>query len=92
MKLIGKDVLCDFKSQYAEVRSQTNSWEVEVNAAQWDTPIDIKRRYASASFLNNNQVVFNIKGNKYRLLVKVDYANKIVLVKKAGTHKEYMKW
>ena len=92
MKLIGKDVVYEFKSQYTEAQSQINSWEAEVNAAQWDTPLDIKRRYAAASFLNNNQVVFNIKGNKYRLLVKVDYANKIILVKKAGTHKEYMKW
>jgi len=92
MKLIGKDVLYEFKSQYIEVRSQINSWEAEVNAAQWDTPLDIKRRYVAASFLKNNQVVFNIKGNKYRLLVRVDYANKIVLVKKAGNHKEYMKW
>jgi len=92
MKLIGKDILCVFKRQNAEARSQINSWEAEVNSAQWNTPLDIKRRYATASFLKNNQVVFNIKGNKYRLLVKVDYANKIVLVKKAGTHKEYMTW
>ncbi len=92
MRLIGRDVLCDFKSQYTEARSQINSWEAEVNAARWDRPMDIKQRYASASFLKNNQVVFNIKGNKYRLLVKVDYINKIVLVKKAGSHKEYMKW
>lgn len=92
MKLIGRSVLCDFKSQYAEARSQINSWEAEVMAAQWDTPTDIKQRYASASFLKENHVVFNIKGNKYRLLTKVDYANKIILVKKAGSHKEYMKW
>lgn len=92
MKLIGKDALYKFKSQYIEVKLQINSWEAEVCAAQWNTPLDIKRRYATASFLKNNHVVFNIKGNKYRLLVKVDYANKIVLIMKAGTHKEYMKW
>ncbi|KKP36975.1 MAG: hypothetical protein UR23_C0009G0005 [Candidatus Roizmanbacteria bacterium GW2011_GWA2_32_13] len=92
MKLIGKDVLYKFKSLYAEVRSQIDSWEAEAEAAQWKTPLDIKRRYATASFLKNNQVVFNIKGNKYRLLVKVNYENKIVLIIKAGTHKEYMRW
>lgn len=92
MKLIGKDVLYKFKHQYAEARSQINSWETEVYVAQWNMPLDIKKRYATASFLKNNQVVFNIKGNKYRLLVRVDYANKIVLVIKVGTHKEYMKW
>ena len=92
MKLIGKDVLYKFTSLYAEVRSQIDSWEAEAEAAQWKTPLDIKRRYATASFLKNNQVVFNIKGNKYRLLVKVNYENKIVLIIKAGTHKEYMRW
>ena len=92
MKLIGKDVLYKFKSLYAEVRSQIDSWEAETEVAQWETPLDIKRRYATASFLKNNQVVFNIKGNKYRLLVKVNYENKIVLIIKAGTHKEYMRW
>ena len=92
MKLIGKDVLYKFKSLYAEVRSQIDSWEAEAEAAQWKTPLDIKRRYATASFLKNSQVVFNIKGNKYRLLVKVNYENKIVLIIKAGTHKEYMRW
>lgn len=92
MKLIGRDVLYKFKSLYAEVRSQIDSWEAETEVAQWETPLDIKRRYATASFLKNSQVVFNIKGNKYRLLVKVNYENKIVLIIKAGTHKEYMRW
>ena len=92
MKLIGKDALYKFKNQYIEGQSQINSWEAEVCTAQWNTPLDIKRRYAAASFLKNNHVVFNIKGNKFRLLVKVDYANKIVLIMKVGTHKEYMKW
>ena len=92
MKLIGKAVLDDFKNKYAEVHSQVNSWQAEIQTAEWSRSIDVKQRYSSASFLKDNQVVLNIKGNKYRLLVKVDYQNKIVLVKKAGTHAEYMRW
>lgn len=92
MKIVGRAVLDDFKKKHTEVRAQVDAWEAEVGVAEWNRPIDIKERYASASFLSNNQVVFNLKGNKYRLLVIVSYKNKTVLVKKAGTHKEYMKW
>lgn len=92
MKIIGKGVLDEFKKSHADVRSQVDSWLAEVEAANWITPSDIKQRYVSASFLSDNQVVFNLKGNRYRLLVKIAYQTKIVLVKKAGTHEEYMKW
>lgn len=92
MKIIGKGVLNDFKRKHTDAGSQVDSWENEVEAADWKIPLDIKRRYASASILQSNQVVFNLKGNKYRLLTKVNYKNKVVLVKKAGTHEEYDNW
>lgn len=92
MKIIGKDVLDELKKSHADVRSQVDSWFAEVEAVDWSTSSDIKQRYASASFLSGNRVVFNLKGNRYRLLVTVAYKTKIVLVKKAGTHEEYMKW
>jgi mRNA interferase HigB len=92
MKLIGRDILHKFKGEHDDAISQVDSWEAEVTAADWSRPLDIKQRYANASFLANNHVVFNIKGNKYRVLVQVNYKNKIVLVMKAGTHQEYMKW
>jgi mRNA interferase HigB len=92
MKILGRNILSAFKAAHQDASSQVDSWEAEVNAMNWEMPSDIKARYASASFLADNHVVFNIKGNKYRLLVQVTYKSKIVLVKRAGTHQEYMKW
>jgi len=91
MKLLGKKVLYDFKKRHADARSQIDAWELEVEEAKWSTPHDLKKRYSRASFINK-QVVFDICGDKYRLLTRIDYANEIVFVKKAGTHKEYDKW
>lgn len=92
MKLIGKPILNNFKKQHADARSQIESWEAEVEEAQWSSPADLKRRYPKASLLKDQHVVFNICWNKYRLLVLVSYKTNIVLVKKIGTHKEYDNW
>ncbi len=91
MNIINRKVLVDFKQKHVDVSSQIDSWEAEADASEWDTPQDIKDRHATASFVNK-QVVFNLKGNKYRLLVQVDYEHKIIFIKKAGTHDEYKKW
>jgi mRNA interferase HigB len=66
-------------------------WHSDVRKAQWESPDQIKREYSSASFLRDNRVVFNIKGNDYRLIVHIDYKRKIVRVKFIGTHSEYDK-
>lgn len=92
MKIIGKQILHDFKEQHADARSQIESWEAEVEGAQWGTPVGLKQRYPKASILKNQHVVFNICGNKYRLLVQLAYKTNIVLIKKIGTHKEYDNW
>lgn len=92
MKILGRNILAEFKAAHKDASSQIDAWEAEIIAMNWEKPSDIKARYASASFLANNQVVFNIRGNKYRVLVQVAYKTKIVLVMKAGTHQEYMKW
>jgi len=92
MKLLGKKLLYDFKEKHADSRSQIESWEMEVEEAKWSTPHDLKKRYQKASLLKNQQVIFNICGDKYRLLTQVNYKNGIVLVQKIGTHKEYDKW
>lgn len=65
------------------------AWHSEASAASWSTPADIKKQYRSASFLADNRVVFNIGGNKHRLVVHVNYGLKVVLVKFLGTHSEY---
>ncbi len=92
MKLLGKQLLYDFKEKHADARLQIEAWEAEVEEAQWDTPHNLKNRYPKASLLKDQHVVFDICRNKYRLLVRVNYKNKIVLVKKVGTHNEYDNW
>jgi mRNA interferase HigB len=67
------------------------AWVKEVEHAQWKTPNDIKARYNSADILNDNRIVFNIKGNHYRLVVKIHYNTQIVYIRFIGTHKEYDK-
>lgn len=92
MKLIGKQPLRDFIERHADARSQIESWEAEVEEAQWSTPHELKSRYPKVSIVKSQNVIFDICRNKYRLWVKLNYKNQTVLIKKIGTHKEYEKW
>lgn len=65
------------------------AWYAEASKAAWKSPEDIKTKYRSASFVADNRVVFNIAGNKHRLVVHLNYELGIVLVKFVGTHREY---
>ncbi|RFO97352.1 addiction module toxin RelE [Rhodoferax lacus] len=67
------------------------AWLAEAKQAQWTTPQDVKSRYANASFIANNRVVFNIKGNDYRLIVAIAYKMQYIYVKLIGSHAEYDK-
>ena len=93
MRIISKKILKEFyqKPEFADSKSSLESWHREVLKLDWKTSSDIKKMYASASIINNETVVFNISGNKYRLVVKINYYAKIVFVKFIGTHKEYNK-
>ncbi len=64
-------------------------WYHDVGNAEWKGPADIKAVYRNASFVANNRVVFNIRGNHYRLVVLVEYVNERVRIRFVGTHKEY---
>ncbi len=92
MILTGQMRLDEFCTDHADVRKQIEVWKNEVEDAKWETPIDIKERFPSASIIDSRTVVFNIKGNDYRLLTKINFETKIVLVVKIGTHAEYEKW
>lgn len=92
MKILDREKLEEFKRKHTEARSQVDAWYAEAKEAEWQTTYDIKRKYSSASFLKDNHVVFNIKGNKYRLKVQINYKSKIVVIIKVGTHQEYMHW
>ena len=91
MQLVGILKLDAFKQAHADSRGPLDAWQSEVEATKWKEPQDIKDRYPSASFLAENRVIFNIKGNTYRLVVKVRYQNGIVLIEWVGTHTEYDK-
>jgi len=92
MKVIGLALLYRFCENHADCMQQIATWIAEVEETVWTTPNDIKTRYASASFLADNRIVFNIKGNRYRLDTKIYYQRQIVMVKRIGTHAEYEGW
>lgn len=92
MRLIGKEKLDDFKNGHPDARSQVESWEAEVQSAEWKTPHELKDRYPKASLPGKGQAIFDLCWNKYRLWVKVAYQTGIVFIKNIGTHKEYEKW
>jgi len=92
MRLVGKELLAQFAKEHADVRGPLNTWILEVEEAIWTGPADVKARYPSASFLSENRVIFNLKGNTYRIETKVSYEIAVVLAKRIGTHAEYSKW
>ena len=91
MQVLGKDKLISFYKKHANAKSAIESWIAEAQSAKWKTPQDIKDRYRSADFLDGNRVIFNIKGNHYRLVVRVRYQNGVAVVEWVGTHAEYDK-
>jgi mRNA interferase HigB len=92
MKVIGLLTLNKFLENHSECKQQLHSWLAEAKDVIWATPNDIKSRYVSASFLADNRVVFNIKGNGYRLDTKIYYQRQVVMIMRMGTHAEYMGW
>ena len=92
MKVVGREELEKYARKHADIRGQIDAWLAEVEEAEWQTPNDIKRRYAHASFLANRRVIFNLKGNRYRLDTKVSFKSQVVLVVRIGTHEEYSTW
>lgn len=86
MKVLGRDKLTKFSQKHADVKKALEAWFSEASKADWKTPQDIKNRYRSADFLADNKVIFNVKGNHYRLVVKVRYQNGIAVIEWVGTH------
>ena len=92
MIIIGKPKIEDFKLKHPDASSQADSWFADAKEARWQNPQDVKQRYPRASILKGNQVIFDLRGNRYRVRVQIDYKNGIILIIAAGTHQEYMKW
>lgn len=89
MRVIAVSTLRAFWKRHPDAEQPLKAWFEEATNASWNQPSDIKERYRSASILKNRRVVFNIKGNDYRLVVAIAYKLQIVYVKFIGTHKEY---
>jgi mRNA interferase HigB len=91
MRVIAKRTLREFYEQpsHRDAQGPLEAWHAEASRAVWRTPHEIKAQYASASIIDSSRVVFNIAGNKYRLLVDVDYARQALYVKFVGTHAQY---
>ena len=91
MRIVGRDKLDEFAGARADARPWIEIWIAYTEATRWQTPQEIKDRYASASFLADRLVIFNVKGNRYRLEVQVAYNTGVVVVRWIGTHAEYSK-
>jgi mRNA interferase HigB len=91
MRIVGRDKLDEFAGAHADARDWIEAWIAYTEATRWQTPQEIKDRYASASFLADKVVIFNVKGNRYRLEVQVAYNTGVVVVRWIGTHAEYSK-
>ncbi|KAB7891355.1 type II toxin-antitoxin system HigB family toxin [Poseidonibacter ostreae] len=91
MNIISKRTIVKFYTIHPQSKTPLEVWYADAKDSIWKTPNDVKKVYASASFLEDNRIVFNIKGNDYRLIVHVDYLRKFVRIKFIGTHGEYDK-
>ena len=91
MRIISRKTLKDFWEQHPDSRQALQAWYADAKQANWKSPADIKNYYRNASFLSNNRIVFNIKGNNYRLVVAINYTIGIVYIRFVGTHQEYDK-
>lgn len=89
MQVIAKRILKLFWDKHSQAEAPLRSWFAIVNAADWTGPANVKAQFRSADFVGDNRVIFDIGGNKYRLVVHVAYPFRRVLVKFVGTHAEY---
>ena len=91
MRVISKKPLREFWIKYPDAEQPLKSWHSIARSAHWHTPAEVKAQFRNASLIGNNRVVFNIAGNKYRLIVFVKYSIQRVYVRFIGTHREYDK-
>ena len=95
MRVIARRALREFVAtrirhrDHPALKSALDAWFAEVSQANWTSTADVKRLYATASIVSAERIVFNIKGNAYRLVVAVDFEKTIVWIKWVGTHRDY---
>ena len=91
MHIISRKPLREFSKKHPQAKPPLDAWFAEVSQAEWGNFADVKASYGSADVVAGNRVIFNIGGNKYRLVVKIAYKCQKVFIRFVGTHAEYDK-
>ena len=91
MRVLAKKILREFWEVHADAEQQLKAWYKEASIATWQNLNELKSEFPSASILNENRVCFNIKGTRYRLIVKINFPYQIMWIRFIGTHAEYDK-
>jgi mRNA interferase HigB len=91
MRIIAKGTLRIFWEKHPDAKDPLLAWYREVGREDWSNAANLKKKYRSASIVPDNRVVFNIKGNDYRLVVKINYPYRVIYIRFIGTHAEYDK-
>ena len=91
MRVFAKKILREFWEERNDAEQQLKTWYKEASKANWISPAEIKSEYAKASILKTGKVIFNICGNKYRLIVDINYKRQWVFIRFIGTHDDYGK-
>jgi mRNA interferase HigB len=89
VRIIAKRTLRAFWKRHPRTKGSLEAWHQEIDRADWAIPSDVKTQFRSASVLQNNRVAFNIAGNHYRLVVKINYPYRIVYIHFVGAHADY---
>ena len=91
LRVIAKKTLKDFWMKYPDCEQQLKSWHQETEKESWSNLNILKLKFPTSSIISDNRIVFNIKGNKYRLVVKINYDFGIIWIRFIGTHEQYNK-
>ena len=89
MRIIARKTLRDFSDRHPQAKPGLDAWYHEVKRTEWHSPSDVKTLYPEARIVGKDRVIFNVANNRYRLVVKTNYAAGIVFIRFVGTHKEY---
>jgi mRNA interferase HigB len=89
MRIISRKRLVEFWQLHPDAEQPLRAWYAEAKKANWSSPTEIKSTYRNVSLLANNRVIFNIKGNDYRLIVIIEYKQNKIFIRFIGTHQEY---
>ncbi len=81
--------MTEFAKRFTDAKAELDAWFHQTESANWANPAQVKADYGNASILKSGRVVFNICGNKYRLIVKINYIYSVIYVRFVGTHREY---